>query len=304
MERLQLLWKRDDRGNTQENAAVMGLNLPRARSRVRSIILPQPSTNLLCNYWETCSRFLWLQHMFRLLRCFCYPAIPKSCIRNVGVFVPFINSCTAAGCLLAAEQVLILSTKAWQENQHSFRPPTSDAYTDDDLMLYWKKGNESLNTDDRISLSQFLIQKFHTTTKLAFYSSTGENMQSFPFHRLPPTSVHCVLINPAKFLSYACPCRCFFLSGWYNRLYIHFTLRRHIFFFLLQTYFPATLMVMLSWVSFWIDRRAVPARVPLGKSVTSEGHKIWNNDVINSFFFFFFERYHHCADHVHHHHRR
>ena len=52
--------------------------------------------------------------------------------------------------------------------------------------------------------------------------------------------------------------------GWYNRLYIHFTLRRHIFFFLLQTYFPATLMVMLSWVSFWIDRRAVPARVPLG----------------------------------------
>ncbi|KAK0155651.1 Gamma-aminobutyric acid receptor subunit rho-1 [Merluccius polli] len=100
----------------------------------------------------------------------------------------------------------------------------SYAYTDDDLMLYWKEGNESLNTDDRISLSQFLIQEFRTTSKLAFYSSTG----------------------------------------WYNRLYIHFTLRRHIFFFLLQTYFPATLMVMLSWVSFWIDRRAVPARVPLG----------------------------------------
>lgn len=57
--------------------------------------------------------------------------------------------------------------------------------------------------------------------------------------------------------------------GWYNRLYINFTLRRHIFFFLLQTYFPATLMVMLSWVSFWIDRRAVPARVPLGRTVSS-----------------------------------
>ncbi|XP_039088117.1 gamma-aminobutyric acid receptor subunit rho-1 isoform X2 [Hyaena hyaena] len=100
----------------------------------------------------------------------------------------------------------------------------SYAYTEDDLMLYWKKGNDSLKTDERISLSQFLIQEFHTTAKLAFYSSTG----------------------------------------WYNRLYINFTLRRHIFFFLLQTYFPATLMVMLSWVSFWIDRRAVPARVPLG----------------------------------------
>lgn len=41
-------------------------------------------------------------------------------------------------------------------------------------MLYWKKGNDSLKTDERISLSQFLIQEFHTTTKLAFYSSTGQ----------------------------------------------------------------------------------------------------------------------------------
>lgn len=65
------------------------------------------------------------------------------------------------------------------------------------------------------------------------------------------------------------------LPGWYNRLYIHFTLRRHIFFFLLQTYFPATLMVMLSWVSFWIDRRAVPARVPLGTT----GFRIRKSDV-------------------------
>nr|XP_020818734.1 gamma-aminobutyric acid receptor subunit rho-2 isoform X2 [Phascolarctos cinereus] len=102
----------------------------------------------------------------------------------------------------------------------------SYAYTDEDLMLYWKNGDESLKTDEKISLSQFLIHKFHTTSRLAFYSSTG----------------------------------------WYNRLYINFTLRRHIFFFLLQTYFPATLMVMLSWVSFWIDHRAVPARVSLGST--------------------------------------
>ncbi|XP_068609536.1 gamma-aminobutyric acid receptor subunit rho-1-like [Brachionichthys hirsutus] len=110
------------------------------------------------------------------------------------------------------------------DTQTCFLEIESYAYTDDDLMLYWKEGNRSLNTDEQISLSQFLIQEFHTTTRLAFYSSTG----------------------------------------WYNRLYISFTLRRHVFFFLLQTYFPATLMVMLSWVSFWIDRRAVPARVPLG----------------------------------------
>lgn len=37
---------------------------------------------------------------------------------------------------------------------------------------------------------------------------------------------------------------------------------------MLQTYFPTMLMVMLSWVSFWIDRRAVPARVSLGTETT------------------------------------
>ncbi|XP_055004587.1 gamma-aminobutyric acid receptor subunit rho-3a [Boleophthalmus pectinirostris] len=99
----------------------------------------------------------------------------------------------------------------------------SYAYNENDLMLYWKNGNDSLRTDEMV-LSQFFIEDFQPSFGLAFYSSTG----------------------------------------WYNRLYINFILRRHIFFFMLQTYFPTMLMVMLSWVSFWIDRRAVPARVSLG----------------------------------------
>ncbi|XP_026355742.2 gamma-aminobutyric acid receptor subunit rho-3 [Ursus arctos] len=102
----------------------------------------------------------------------------------------------------------------------------SYAYNEEDLMLYWKQGNKSLNTDEHISLSQFFIEDFSASSGFAFYSSTG----------------------------------------WYNRLFINFVLRRHIF-FVLQTYFPAMLMVMLLWVSFWIDRRAVPARVSLGITV-------------------------------------
>uniref|UniRef100_A0A8C6VNW0 GABA(C) receptor n=1 Tax=Naja naja TaxID=35670 RepID=A0A8C6VNW0_NAJNA len=100
----------------------------------------------------------------------------------------------------------------------------SYAYNEEDLMLYWKHGNESLSLDEHISLSQFFIEEFSASSGLAFYSSTG----------------------------------------WYNRLFINFALRRHIFFFFLQSYFPSMLMVMLSWVSFWIDRRAVPARLSLG----------------------------------------
>uniref|UniRef100_A0A3B4C3I4 GABA(C) receptor n=1 Tax=Pygocentrus nattereri TaxID=42514 RepID=A0A3B4C3I4_PYGNA len=109
------------------------------------------------------------------------------------------------------------------ESKTKLKLSMHNAYNENDLMLYWKNGNDSLRTDE-IVLSQFFIEQFNPSSGLAFYSSTG----------------------------------------WYNRLYINFILRRHVFFFMLQTYFPTMLMVVLSWVSFWIDRRAVPARVSLG----------------------------------------
>ncbi|XP_062830993.1 gamma-aminobutyric acid receptor subunit rho-3 isoform X2 [Anolis carolinensis] len=127
----------------------------------------------------------------------------------------------------------------------------SYAYNEDDLMLYWKHGNESLATDEHISLSQFFIEEFSASSGLAFYSSTG----------------------------------------WYNRLFINFGLRRHIFFFVLQSYFPSMLMVMLSWVSFWIDRRAVPARVSLGittvltMSTIITGAGMYNIDAVQAMAF-------------------
>lgn len=35
-------------------------------------------------------------------------------------------------------------------------------------------------------------------------------------------------------------------------------------YYLLQLYIPSTMLVIVSWVSFWLDRSAVPARVTLG----------------------------------------
>ncbi|MGH0155874.1 UNVERIFIED_CONTAM: hypothetical protein FKN15_049434 [Acipenser sinensis] len=35
-------------------------------------------------------------------------------------------------------------------------------------------------------------------------------------------------------------------------------------YFTIQTYIPCTLIVVLSWVSFWINKDAVPARTSLG----------------------------------------
>uniref|UniRef100_A0A3P8UEY4 GABA(C) receptor n=1 Tax=Cynoglossus semilaevis TaxID=244447 RepID=A0A3P8UEY4_CYNSE len=103
----------------------------------------------------------------------------------------------------------------------------SYAYSENDLMLYWKNGNDSLRTDE-IVLSQFFIDNFQASSGLAFYSSTG----------------------------------------WYNRLFINFILRRHIFFFMLQTYFPTMLMVVLSWVSFWIDSSSITTVLTMSTIIT------------------------------------
>ena len=41
-------------------------------------------------------------------------------------------------------------------------------------------------------------------------------------------------------------------------------LKRQFEYYLIQTYLPSMMVVVLSWVSFWIDIDAVPARITLG----------------------------------------
>uniref|UniRef100_A0A1I8HPC1 Gamma-aminobutyric acid receptor subunit beta-like n=1 Tax=Macrostomum lignano TaxID=282301 RepID=A0A1I8HPC1_9PLAT len=53
-------------------------------------------------------------------------------------------------------------------------------------------------------------------------------------------------------------------TGSYQRLSLVFRLRRNVGFFVFQTYLPSILIVMLSWVSFWINHEATSARVALG----------------------------------------
>lgn len=217
---------------------------------------------------------------------FCYSkALHQECRRFCSIYQQLYRRRLFTRCRALAD---FKSRKAWQRKTGilSIFPPQTRTRT----TTWCCTGRKATSPWTQTTGYPCPSSSFRNFTPPPSWLSTAAQVRTcrvFHFSRLPPTSVRCLLINPANFLSYACPCRCVVLSGWYNRLYIHFTLRRHIFFFLLQTYFPATLMVMLSWVSFWIDRRAVPARVPLGKSVTSEGHKIWSNDVINRLFFFF-----------------
>lgn len=53
-------------------------------------------------------------------------------------------------------------------------------------------------------------------------------------------------------------------TGNYSRLSCEFFFVRSLGYYVIQIYVPSTLIVVLSWVSFWLSRDAVPARVALG----------------------------------------
>jgi hypothetical protein len=53
-------------------------------------------------------------------------------------------------------------------------------------------------------------------------------------------------------------------AGEFSVLQVNFNLQRHTGYFLIQVYVPCILIVVLSWVSFWIHREATSDRVGLG----------------------------------------
>ena len=50
----------------------------------------------------------------------------------------------------------------------------------------------------------------------------------------------------------------------YSSLRLTFTLSRQYGFFIMDYYMPSVLLVVISWVTFWLDPDIVPARVLLG----------------------------------------
>lgn len=53
-------------------------------------------------------------------------------------------------------------------------------------------------------------------------------------------------------------------AGQFTCIEVKFHLERQMGYYLIQMYIPSLLIVILSWVSFWINMDAAPARVGLG----------------------------------------
>ncbi|NP_001161557.1 glycine receptor alpha 3 subunit-like protein precursor [Saccoglossus kowalevskii] len=52
-------------------------------------------------------------------------------------------------------------------------------------------------------------------------------------------------------------------TGNFSALELHYTLHRKLGYYIISTFLPSSLLVVLSWVSFWINPEAAPARVAL-----------------------------------------
>ena len=59
-------------------------------------------------------------------------------------------------------------------------------------------------------------------------------------------------------------CFFYFISVSYTCVKVEIHFHRSMGFFITQVYIPSILIVILSWVSFWLDVEAVPARISLG----------------------------------------
>jgi hypothetical protein len=54
------------------------------------------------------------------------------------------------------------------------------------------------------------------------------------------------------------------VAGNFTCLAVVFNLTRRLGYHLFHTYIPSALIVVMSWISFWIKPEAIPARVTLG----------------------------------------
>jgi cation transporter family protein len=113
------------------------------------------------------------------------------------------------------------------------------------------------------------LHKYPLDTQICpmMFESFGYTMDTMYFAWLDsPIDIDAGLQLPQFFLvdKVMFDCSQNYTAGAFPCLSIQFILRRDIGYFLIQVYVPSILIVILSWVSFWINIDASPARVSLG----------------------------------------
>ena len=129
----------------------------------------------------------------------------------------------------------------------------SDAYSTEDLILNWKE-TDPVEVNDELELPQFDLTGVNHMNCLRKYT-TGQILLLLR-HKYLNTDY----MSFANLLKIYFKYIIYITIGDFPCLKAKFSFRRQYGFYLLQTYIPSVLIVILSWVSFWINIDAVPAR--------------------------------------------
>lgn len=145
----------------------------------------------------------------------------------------------------------------------------------------------------------------HAVLQFTGYSSPNSSntfiyfsQQLFCFKGMQGQSVLCY---PALSLGVALFTCAVYLAGHYSVQVVYFHLQRKLGFYLIQTYIPLIMVVVLSQVSFWINKESVPARTVAGMPLFSPTSHVWYYKTSPCVFHkrLSSSRHHHSADHDH-----
>uniref|UniRef100_A0ABD2VXU4 Glycine receptor subunit alpha-4 n=1 Tax=Trichogramma kaykai TaxID=54128 RepID=A0ABD2VXU4_9HYME len=113
---------------------------------------------------------------------------------------------------------------------------------------------ESYPHDTQIC-SMMIESLSHTTQDLVFIWNLTDPLVVNPEIELPQLDI----AN-----NYTTDCTIEYSTGNFTCIQIVFNLRRRLGYHLFHTYIPSALIVVMSWIAFWIKPEAIPARVTLG----------------------------------------
>ncbi|KAK6627275.1 hypothetical protein RUM44_009752 [Polyplax serrata] len=157
-------------------------------------------------------------------------------------------------------------------------------YTMRDIRYKWNAGHKSVGISNEVELPQFRVlghRQRATEINLStgrvqrknlvaiFVSSVGYTMRDIRYKwNEGPNSVGVsneVSLPQFKVLGHRQRAMEISLTtGNYSRLACEIQFVRSMGYYLIQIYIPSGLIVIISWVSFWLNRNATPARVALG----------------------------------------
>ncbi|KAI4499667.1 hypothetical protein M0802_005237 [Mischocyttarus mexicanus] len=145
----------------------------------------------------------------------------------------------------------------------------SFGYTDRDIRYKWNAGLESVGIAREVELPQFRVLGHRQGQKIVPLSTVGYTMRDIRYKwNEGANSVGVsneVSLPQFKVLGHRQRAMEISLTtGNYSRLACEIQFVRSMGYYLIQIYIPSGLIVIISWVSFWLNRNATPARVALG----------------------------------------